>query len=205
LPNSSVSFVDVDNRSAARQAVEHLIHLGHQRIGCITNAPSEYTGSADRLAGYRDALQAAGLPYDEQLVRFGNFAPESGYEMARSLLQESPQPTALFVASDVVAFGAMSAIRELGLTIPGDIALVGFDDVPLARYTNPPLTTIRLPATELGKKAGQTLVSLIQEGKGEQTLLKTELVVRMSCGTANGSKTSSQADAMANNRDAKAA
>jgi DNA-binding LacI/PurR family transcriptional regulator len=185
LPDTPACFVDVDNRSAARGAVEHLIGLGYQRIACITNAAPEYTGSADRLAGYRDALQAAALPYDEQLVRFGDFAPESGYFAAHSLLQEITPPIALFVASDVVAFGAMAAIRERGLTIPDDVALVGFDDIPLARYVDPPLTTVRLPAAELGRQAGIMIINLIQNGQVplRNKMLETDLIVRASCGT----------------------
>ena len=190
LPDKPACFVDVDNRGAAREGVEHLIHLGHQRIGCITNAPPEYTGGVDRLAGYHDALQAAGLPYEEALVRFGDFVPESGYEAARSLLQETPPPTALFVASDVVAFGAMAAVRECGLSIPDDLALVGFDDVPLARYIDPPLTTVRLPAAELGRQAGRMIISLIQNGEvaseNRNVILDTELIVRASCGAVQG-------------------
>ncbi|GAB4531519.1 MAG: LacI family DNA-binding transcriptional regulator [Anaerolineae bacterium] len=184
LPGNPACFVDVDNRSAAREAVEHLIQLGHQCIGCITNAPLQYTGSADRLAGYRDALQSAGIPYQERLVRYGDFVPESGYQAACSLLRETPPPTALFVASDVVAFGAMAAIREYGLSIPDDVALVGFDDVPLARYMDPPLTTVRLPATELGSQAGQMIIKLIQDGEVgvRNVILETELIVRASCG-----------------------
>jgi DNA-binding LacI/PurR family transcriptional regulator len=193
LSDRSACSVDVDNRSAACRAVEHLIHLGHQRIGCITNAPQEYTGGAERLAGYRDALRAAGLPFEESLVRFGNFVAESGYQAAHSLLQEVLPPTALFVASDVVAFGAMAAIREHGLVIPDDIALVGFDDVPLARYVDPPLTTVHLPADELGRQAGQMIVDLIQDGEVavRHILLETELIVRASCGaTCNSNSTS---------------
>jgi DNA-binding LacI/PurR family transcriptional regulator len=188
LPGNVACFVDVDNRSAAREVVEHLIHLGHQRIGCITNAPREYTGGADRLAGYRDALEAAGLPFEERLVRFGGFVAESGYRAAHSLLQEITSPMALFVASDVVAFGAMAAIRERGLTIPDDVALVGFDDIPLARYVDPPLTTVRLPAAELGRQAGQMIVNLVQDGEMavRNMILETELIVRASCGAVHG-------------------
>ncbi len=187
LPGNSACFVDVDNRSAARRAVEHLIRLGHRRIGCITNAPPEYTGGAHRLAGYRDALESADLTFEERLVRFGDFVPESGYQAAHSLLREATPPTALFVASDVVALGAMAAIREHGLTIPDDIALVGFDDVPLARYVDPPLTTVRLPATELGRQAGQMLINLVQHGKVavRSVMLETELVIRASCGAVH--------------------
>jgi LacI family transcriptional regulator len=100
------------------------------------------------------------------------------------LLQEVPAPTAFFVASDVVAFGAMAAIRDRGLTIPDDIALVGFDDIPLARYIDPPLTTMHLPAVELGRQAGKMIIGLIEEGHVvvKNILLETELIVRASCG-----------------------
>lgn len=100
------------------------------------------------------------------------------------MLQEVPAPTAFFVASDVVAFGAMAAIRDRGLTIPDDIALVGFDDIPLARYIDPPLTTMHLPAVELGRQAGKMIIGLIEEGHVvvKNILLETELIVRASCG-----------------------
>jgi len=192
LPGNSTCFVDVDNRKAARQAVEHLIRLGHRHIGCITNAPQEYTGGADRLAGYCDTLRAADIAFDEELVRFGNFVAESGYQAAHSLLKEVSSLTALFVTSDVVAFGAMAAVRERGLSIPDDIALVGFDDVPLARYVDPPLTTVRLPAAELGQRAGQMLISLVQGNHiaVKKILLETELIVRTSCGAVGKSNLS---------------
>ena len=175
--------VDVDNRRAARQAVEHLIERGHRRIGCITNAPLVYTSSSDRLAGYRDALEEHGLTFDPSLVRYGDFNPESGQKAARSLLNGGvKRPTALFVASDVVAVGAINLVHELGLAIPEDLAIVGFDDVPSARYLIPPLTTVRLPAIELGRQAGETLIHCIhgQSGPPRTVLLDTELIVRES-------------------------
>ena len=183
LPDCQVGCVDVDNRQAAWMAVEHLIVKGHTRIACITNAPHEYTSSAERLAGYQDALEAHGLPLDKELIRYGAFGPESGRTAAHSLLSElSPMPTGIFIASDVVAVGAISAVYELGLSIPQDISLVGFDDVPMARYLTPPLTTIRLPATELGQKAGEMLLTIINEGAIHKNpiLLETKLVVRES-------------------------
>lgn len=184
VPGSQFYSVDVDNRSAARQAVDHLIRLGHRRIACITNAPITYTAASDRLAGYRDALEAAGLLYDESLVRYGDFDPDSGYLQMLDILNLDPRPSAVFVASDVVAFGAQAAIRERGLRIPGDIALVGFDDVPLARFVDPPLTTIRLPAVELARRASEMLIGLIQGDHPAQknVLLGTSLVIRASCG-----------------------
>jgi LacI family transcriptional regulator len=182
LPGSGFPSVDVDNVSGAKKAVEHLIRLGHQRIGIITNAPPQYTGCAHRLEGYKKALLEHGLPYDEELVRYGDFTEESGYKAMKEMLPLSP--TAVFVASDLVAFGALAAIRELGLSIPKDVAVVGFDDVRLARYINPPLTTVRLPAYELGASAADMLVKIIKgEECEERLLLPTELVIRESCGS----------------------
>lgn len=178
-------FADVDNVAGARRAVEHLLDLGHTRIALITNAPLHYTASRDRLQGYREALMARGLPVDEHLIRLGDFRSESGYAAMQSLLNLPEPPTAVFAASDVVAFGAVSAIKDRGLRIPDDIALVGFDDVPLARYVDPPLTTIRLPAWELGARAGALLLEIIAHGNSDEplsVLLPTELVVRESCG-----------------------
>jgi DNA-binding LacI/PurR family transcriptional regulator len=183
LPGTDACFVDVDNRATARMAVEHLIELGHRRIGCITNAPLMYTGATDRLFGYLDALAAHGLPKDERLVRYGDFDYESGRRAARALLSElEDPPTAIFAASDVVAIGAIREIQELGHRIPQDVAVVGFDDIPMARYLTPPLTTARLPATQLGRRAGEVLLDCIRGSSltQHQVLLNTELVVRQS-------------------------
>jgi LacI family transcriptional regulator len=184
LPGTQLCSVDVDNRAAAHMAVAYLFNMGYKSIACITNAPSSYTAAAERLQGYRDALAEAGLEYDERLVRFGDFDLESGYLQMISLLDEAPHPEAVFVASDVVAFGAMAAIRERGLQIPKDIALVGFDDVPLARYVDPPLTTVHLPTVELARRSSEMLIELIAGKHPEpcQVLLETDLVVRESCG-----------------------
>ena len=184
MPTERICSVDVDNRSASRVAVEHLLSQGHKRVGCITNAPTSFIAAADRLRGYQDALADAGLPYDKSLVRYGDYGPQSGYEAMNSLLQEPNLPTAVFVASDVVAFGAMTAIHDHKLNIPDDIAVIGFDDVPLSRFINPPLTTIRLPAKNLGRRAGELLFDLIlhQVEPGRQVTLDTELVVRNSTG-----------------------
>jgi DNA-binding LacI/PurR family transcriptional regulator len=182
LPGVNICSVDVDNRAAARAAVEHLLSLGHTRIGCITNGAPSFIAASDRLLGYQEALATADIPYDEALVRYGNYSPKSGFEAMTSLLQEPVLPTAVFVASDVVAFGAMAAIHEYKLKIPDDIAVIGFDDVPLSRFFYPPLTTIHLPAAELGRKAGELLFDLIlqQVEPGRQVLLDTDLVVRAS-------------------------
>jgi len=184
LPGSGIPFVDVDNVGAARQAMEHLVGLGHRRIGMITNAPLEYTAARDRLAGYRQALKEAGLSFDEELVRHGDFREESGRVAMNRLLDLPEPPTAVFVACDLVAFGALVAIKERSLIIPDDVALVGFDDVPLAHYVDPPLTTVRLLAYELGYRAATLLTQLIsgEPVEEQEILLQTKLVVRQSCG-----------------------
>lgn len=184
LPGISFPSVDVDNRAAARQAVAHLLSLGYSRIGCITNAPRMYGAPVERLRGYQDALEAAGLPYDEALVGYGDFDPASGYRQMKHLLDLDPPLRAVFVASDVVALGAMSAIHECGLRIPQDVAVVGYDDIPLDPYLHPPLTSVHLPAFDLGYQCVEMLVRLIHRETLETVNLRlpTNLVVRASCG-----------------------
>ncbi|MBN2550204.1 MAG: LacI family DNA-binding transcriptional regulator [Anaerolineales bacterium] len=189
LPSLDIPSIDVDNVGGAKQAIQHLLSLGHRRIAMITNAPLAYTASADRRAGYRQALEEAGLAYDANLVRMGDFTPQSGYRAMSELLALRPLPEAVFVASDTVALGAMQAIRQTDLRIPQDLALIGFDDIPLDEYVDPPLTTIHLPAFGLGWGAAEMLIRLIsgEEIRTRQVYLDTELVVRDSCG-ANQNK-----------------
>lgn len=173
--------VDVDNRVGARQAIEHLLAQGHQRIGCITNVPLRATDSNPRLLGYQDALRQNGIVLDETLVAEGLYSPESGFAAMQQLLATPHPPTALFVASDVVAFGAMAAMQDHGFAIPQDMAVVGFDDVPLAQYTNPPLTTVRMPTVAMGRRAGELLYDQILGRTVEpHVLLETELIIRAS-------------------------
>ena len=181
LPGSDLPFVDIDNVSSARAAVEHLIDLGHQHIGCITNAPLDHPASAGRLRGYQIALEAHGLTYDQALVRYGDFQERSGFEAMSSLLPE--RPTAVFVASDVVALGALRAVRNAGLRVPRDLAMVGFDDIQFAQYLLPPLTTVRVPAHEIGATAARMLLNILQNSnRPTSVLLDTELIIRESCG-----------------------
>jgi LacI family transcriptional regulator len=178
LPDVSVQSVDVDNVAGARGAVEHLLSLGHRRIACITNAPLVYTAAQERLAGYTEALTAAGMDCDPILITEADFDAPSGHlAMARLLARTTFD--AVFVASDVVALGAIGALREAGKRVPDDVSIVGFDDIPLAAYFDPPLTTVRLPAFELGQAAGRALVErLADRAIPHRTLLPTELIVR---------------------------
>ncbi|MFH1907164.1 MAG: LacI family DNA-binding transcriptional regulator [Chloroflexota bacterium] len=182
LPGSKIPFVDINAIDGAAAAVDHLIELGHQRIAMITNAPLEYTSAQHRRDGYRQALVEAGLSPDNSLLREGNYTPASGFIAMSELLGQSPCPSAVFVASDVVAMGAIQAIKLAGLRIPQDVAVVGFDDVLLAGYYDPPLTTIRLPAYGLGWAAGERLARLVQGEEMDQNgvFLESELVVRES-------------------------
>ena len=185
LPASEIPSVGVDNVNAARTAVNHLLGLGHQRIACITEASLDYYSSRDRLAGYRLALKQSGLFVDEQLIRHADFTDEGGARAMTELLDESPRPTAVFAGSDVVALGALGAIRATRtFQVPDDIALVGFGDIPLAEYVVPSLTTIRVPAYELGFSAGEMLTRSISVRRAsvESITLDVELIVRQSCG-----------------------
>jgi DNA-binding LacI/PurR family transcriptional regulator len=180
LPDVSAPSVDVDNVAGARGAVEHLISLGHRRIACITNAPLVYTAAQERLDGYRLALEAAGLDAAPELVAEGAFDAPSGHAAMAQLLARTAFDAA-FVASDVVALGAIGALREAGRRVPDDVSIVGFDDIPLAAYFDPPLTTVRLPAYELGHAAGRALLERIADREiPPRTLLPTELIVRSS-------------------------
>ena len=182
VPQCKLYSVDVDNAASARKAVEHLLQLGHQQIACITDAPLPYSSAAQRLSGYQQALQSAGICFDESLVRYGDFDAESGYKAMQSLLEHKLEFSAVFAASDNISFGAMAAAREAGLEIPGDLSIVGHDDIPLARFAHPPLTTIRMPAAEIARQSCQLLLELLIDNQTPKRniLLETELVIRNS-------------------------
>lgn len=189
VPGSNLYSVDVDNIGAAKNAVSHLIQLGHSQIACIVNAPSPYSSATQRLDGYRAALSEAGIPFDPQLVRYADFDANSGFLQMQDLLNASRPFTAAFVASDNVALGAISAIREAGLSIPEDVSLVGFDDIPVASFVSPALTTVHVPAREIAKQSCHLLVKLIR-GKAPESrtfTLPTELIIRGSTKRKEGS------------------
>ncbi len=178
LPGVRAPSVDVDNVASSRLAVEHLVGLGHRRIACITNAPLQYTAASERRDGYKQALDAAGLAYDPILVAEGAYDAASGHRAIAELLR-SGRPDAVFVASDVVALGAIGGLREAGLRVPDDVSIVGFDDIPLAGFFDPPLTTVHLPAYDLGQALGVALIDQIAARHvAARTLLPTEFVVR---------------------------
>jgi LacI family transcriptional regulator len=170
--------VQVDNLGGATQAVQHLIDLGHTKIGFIGGS-EDSTTAQDRLTGYRNALAQNGLMFDERLVRPGEWNPRSGYLMAKKLLKGKEKPTAIVSANDLVAFGAIKAAKEAGYSVPGGLAVVGFDNVPLSSYFDPPLTTVEIPIQELGAAAMKMLIGLLSGEKFERLkVFKTTLRVR---------------------------
>ncbi|MBK8024400.1 MAG: LacI family DNA-binding transcriptional regulator [Chloroflexi bacterium] len=182
-----VYSVEVDKFRGVRAVVQHLIDLGHCRVACIPYAPAMTSPHAERrLRVFRDTLRQAGCPFDPKLVRYGDYDPETGYEAMKQILQESPLPTAVYAMNDVMAVGAYRAIDEAGLRIPEDIAVAGFDDIRLASYFTPPLTTVNEPDIEQGRLAAQMLLALIEGDAPEEKhiTLETQLVVRQSCGVA---------------------
>lgn len=178
-------YVDSDNVGGARVAVEHLIRLGHRRIATITGRLGMGAGQ-DRLKGYRQALLAYGLPVEDELIAEGDCSEHSGMAAMQHLLSASP--TAVFAASDLMAIGALKVLRAAGLQVPQDVALVGFDDIPVASVIDPALTTVRQPIERMGSVAAELLLDLLKapsnsRGGVHRIILPTELVIRASCGS----------------------
>jgi len=174
-------YVDVDNELGAHKAVQHLLSCGHTNIALI-NGPMHYGSSQARLNGYRSALEEHGIPFNPRWVLNGDFTEESGHGLAGFLLSSGYNITAIFATSDLMAIGAVKAATQRGYRIPDDIAVVGFDDISLARYIDPPLTTVRQPAFEKGATAMQLLAEFMNGGQSRERkiLLTPELVIRNS-------------------------
>jgi DNA-binding LacI/PurR family transcriptional regulator len=168
-------FVDVDNRGGARSAVELLLKT-RKRIALIAGPP-DLPAAFDRLSGYLDALAAAGR---QPLIASGDFTPMGGKNAMRLLLDQAPTLDAVFAASDPMAMGAMSALRQAGRRVPTDVAVIGFDDVTAAAFTDPPLTTVRQPVERLGALAAELVFEQVisSAGPADDLILNTELVIR---------------------------
>jgi LacI family transcriptional regulator len=183
ISRPNVCQIDIDNKAAARMAVRHLAALGHRDIGMIVHAPLAYYAARDRHEGFREALAEAGLAMHHQWVREADLTEESGYRAMGEILAEKERPSAIFAGNDVVAYGAIQAIKEAGLSIPNDISVFGFDDDLLSRYLNPPLSTVTNPAPGLGAEAARLLISILR-GRAvpsTRTALPTALALRESC------------------------
>lgn len=180
-----IPTVAIDNVGAARTATEHLIALGHRKIAHLTG-PLNVVLGRDRLKGYKEALMAHQIPIREEYILEGDFSVRAGYLLGRQLLTLANPPTAIFAANDEMAVGAMKAAKELGLDVPGDVSVVGFDDIPLSTLVAPALTTIRQPKYEIGTQSMNMLLDLI-EGRADarrQVVLPYELVIRDSTAQA---------------------
>ncbi|MET7456827.1 LacI family DNA-binding transcriptional regulator [Streptomyces sp. NPDC005574] len=182
-PGADVPSIGATNWQGGLAATRHLVELGHTRIGAISG-PSRIMCSRARVDGYRAALETAGLPVDPQLITAGDFHHEAGYRRGLELLRRPDRPTAVFAGNDLQALGLYEAARELGLRIPEDLSVVGFDDLPVARWVGPPLTTVRQPLTEMAEAAAKLVLDLGREDGASATAtrveLATSLVVRSS-------------------------
>ncbi len=181
IEDRSLPSVVPNEVQGGRVATELLLNHGHRRIGLI-NGPVHFPASVGRLDGYRQALAAANVPYDESLVRYGDWWQESGYTFTKELMQRADPPTAIFCGNDWMAMGAYDALKELGLTIPDDVAVVGFDNREvIVAHMRPPLTTVALPYYEMGKWAVEYLINGQEQGfEPVQAMLDCPLVERKS-------------------------
>jgi DNA-binding LacI/PurR family transcriptional regulator len=179
--DQGLATVAATDWAGARDATEHLLKLGHRRIGMITG-PIDQGCHQDRLDGYRTALQRAGLDYDESLVRYGDSLVGGGHSHGVDLLGRGDRPTAIISGSDEQAYGVYLAARELGLRIPDDLSVVGFDDVELCQWVSPQLTTVHQPLTDMARVATRMVVDLGQDGGSStrRVQLATTVVVRES-------------------------
>src|SRR5690606_22952432 len=177
LSPTRASYVDADNRGGGRKAVEHLVNGGRRCIATIAGRQDMAAG-ADRLSGYREALDAAGLA---PTVAYGDFTHASGVHAMWRLLDQRPGLDAVFVASDIMAAGALHALRRAGRKVPDDVAVIGFDDLPLAQHTQPPLTTVRQPLEQVGATAANRLLAEMDgTGGGVDRVLPRTRVARQS-------------------------
>lgn len=177
-----VSSVEVDSYSGAFEATEYLINLGHRRIGVITG-PNQFKEVQDRLKGYQKALEQQNIPFESRLIREGDYLLGSGIREMNVFLKMDARPTAIFAFNDFMAAGAIQSIFKAGLTVPGDISVVGFDDSFLSEITHPQLTSVRQPLVDMGTIAAWRMLEMLadEERDVSHTKLETQLVIRESC------------------------
>lgn len=185
---NSVALNDV---AVGCQATDHLIAAGHRRIGMVTGPPAEDC-TQDRSLGYRRCLDAAGLPYDPALVWQGDWSAASGYRAFQHFAEARPQPTAIFAQNDQMAVGILRAARDAGVRLPDELSVIGVDDIPLAAYFAPPLTTVRQDFADIGRQAVRLLIRAVEEPDAapEHLLLPGEMIVRRSTAAPADGRTS---------------
>jgi LacI family transcriptional regulator len=182
-----VPSVRVDNVAAAVMATTHLLDLGHRRIVCLAGPAISLT-AADRLKGYRKALEAAAVAVDAGLIREVGFTPAAARDAVSALFGVPGAPTAVVASNDQVAIGAIRALHELGLRVPDDVSVVGFDDTPVASYTVPSLTTVAVPAGDLGRAAVALLVTILEGKRAGSIVLPCALRIRESTAGTHGGR-----------------
>jgi DNA-binding LacI/PurR family transcriptional regulator len=180
-----VDTVEVENVAASRQAVQHLIQEGHRHIALISG-PERISTAADRRAGYEMALQSAGLPVDPDLIQPGEYREEGGYRAMKALMESPKPPSAVLIANNTMALGALKYLNERNLDIPADVALVAYDDMPWASSLRPPLTVIAQPVDEIGTMAANLMLERIRNPNSsiKHITLEARLIVRASCSCA---------------------
>jgi LacI family transcriptional regulator len=184
VPGAQVDIVRGDSEGGAYQLVRLLLSLGHRRIAMLSG-PVSISTAADRVTGYRRALHEVGLEAQAELICYGEYTQESGYQMAQKALSLTPRPTALFAANNFIAIGALRALREVGMRVPEDMALVSFDDIPPAFVIEPFLTVAAQPAYEMGHRATELLLARLSgqaPPECQEIVLPTEIIVRRSSG-----------------------
>lgn len=189
FPSKEVDVVLTDNMHGGYLATKHLISLGHNQIGCISG-PSFINPSNERIIGYKKALEEANIPINPELIITGDFSPQSGWNDAHTLLTSKDPPTAIFACNDMMAIGVLRKAAELECSVPNNLAVVGYDDIELASYTNPPLTTIQQPKLKMGQATIECILNRITRKNYLpcRTKLPVSLVVRESCGERSRSR-----------------
>jgi LacI family transcriptional regulator len=183
--NCRQSCVGPGDHFGGQLATQHLIDLGHRRIGYI-NGIHDWIEAQNRFSGYCDAITHSGFTVDETLIRQGDWGVDSGYKAAQELLALKDRPSAIFVANDIMALGAIYALQDAGLRIPNDVAIVGYDDRDFAAWVRPPLTTVQMPSFEMGQAAAKLLLQqLVGEEPEDATQIPGKLIIRDSCGAKN--------------------
>lgn len=179
--NDAVAYVDIDEREAVRQAIEYLITLGHRRIACVGEDMS--ASAQERIAAYRQCLKDHGIPCNEEYVRLSGAKdlPEAGCQLARELMTLPVPPTAIFCCADMIAIGVYKELHSMGIRIPQDVSVIGFDDIFMCEYLNPPLTTVHQSAYDRGYIITEKLIDYLERGTfGEREVLNSYLNIRQS-------------------------
>jgi LacI family transcriptional regulator len=179
-----------DDRGGACLAIQHLVQLGHRRIAFI-QGPDGWVASAERLAGYKDVLAASNIPFEPWLLSRGSWELQDGYRATRALLALPDRPDAIFASNDLMALGAIYAIQDMGLRVPDDMAVMGYDDRDFSSIVRPALSTVRMPCYEMGQAAAGLLIAQLHghEPSPEVPLVPSQLVIRESCGAKEGKRT----------------